>query len=353
MPPLTPSPLPSDKVGELAVACPPSAMTQSFDGQAVLVAYGEARVTGGQAQVEQSCSPESGSTFDIGTTTVVCSASDALQQTSACSLSVVVLAPPQLAATRFLAFGDSLTAGVVAQPIAGAVELDPLRSYPFRLQIDLAQRYLTQFIEVINAGVPGEQASEAVSRFQSLLGVHPPDVVLLMEGTNDLDLISGNGASAAASAIESMVIAAIAGGADVFLATIPPQRGTGSADSVPGYNSQIRSIAARRGTQLIDVFSIIQNGQCAVQSARRVQSSHGNPDPMPCLGDDGLHPTVEGYQLVADAFAAAIVERYDTMIEPSPATAVVPGDVTPAPPPERRAPTRPSSSSASIARGGR
>lgn len=314
--PITPSPLPADKVGELAIACPPGALTQSFDGQPVPVSYGEALVSGGQPPIESDCSPESGSTFDIGTTSVDCRASDGLQQVAACSLSVVVLAPPQLGATKFLAFGDSLTAGVVAEPIAGAVALEPYRSYPFRLQLDLAQRYKTQFIDVINAGTPGEQASQAVARFQSVLGLHQPDVVLLMEGTNDIDP-AVSGASAALSAIESMVAAATAAGADVFLATIPPQRGTAAANLVPSYNTQIRSIAARRGAQFLDVFSIIKNGQCAVLSARSIQASHGGDDTMPCLGDDGLHPTVEGYQLVADAFATAIVERYGVVIEPS------------------------------------
>ncbi len=341
MPPITPSPLPADKIGELRIACPPNVLTQSFDGRPVPTAFGEAVVTGGQPPIELGCSMVSGSAFDIGTTNVACNASDALQQVSACSLSVVVLGPPQLAATTFLAFGDSLTAGVLAQPIVGARELDPMRSYPFLVQRDLARRYVTQFIEVINAGVPGEEASDAVTRFQGLLGLHRPDVVLLMEGTNDLDVVSGNGASAAASAIDSMVAAANGAGADVFLATIPPQRGTASADLVPPYNTQIRSIVARRGAQLIDVFSIIQNGQCTLQTTRTVWTTHGaTADSMPCLGDDGLHPTAEGYQRVADAFAAALVERYDVVIEPTLTIATPALDADGGTPSEPRSPVR-------------
>ena len=147
-------------------------------------------MSGGQQPVTAGCSPHSGSAFDIGSTRVTCGASDALQQTANCAFQVTVLGPPKLAVTRFLAFGDSITAGVVSSS-TGGTRLDVHNAYPARLQRGLASRYLTQNMRVINAGMPGEEASEAVGRFNADLGRYRPEVALLMEGTNDLDVIGG------------------------------------------------------------------------------------------------------------------------------------------------------------------
>ena len=137
--------------------------------------------TGGQAPLAMACTPEPGDAFDIGVTQVTCSASDALQQSASCAFDVTVLGPPKLRATHFLAFGDSLTAGVVSSPASGG-RLDPASGYVSLLQRDLQARYVTQSVEVLNAGAPGEEARHAVSRFGAVLRAHRPEVVLLMEG---------------------------------------------------------------------------------------------------------------------------------------------------------------------------
>src|SRR5688500_12768642 len=69
---------------------------------------------------------------------------------------------PRLSQLRFLAFGDSLTYGVVHLTAAN-LSLDaglPV-SYPFKLQALLTERYKDQQPVVINGGLPGERASEA------------------------------------------------------------------------------------------------------------------------------------------------------------------------------------------------
>ena len=302
--PVTPSPLPEDKVPRLAIACAADVETQSLDGLPVVIAFGAPVVTGGNDPVTSGCAPASGSTFNIGTTNVSCSASDSLQQATTCALSVAILGPPKLSATKFLAFGDSLTAGFVAPPVSIAT-LESASAYPFRLQLDLAPRYMTQVIQVVNSGNPGEEAVDAIARFRADLATHQPDAVFLMEGTNDLDVVSGSGASAAASGIDSMVLAADAAGVDTFLLTIPPQRGTAAASSVPSFNNRLRAIAQSRGATLVDVFSIVSNGRCSGATS------------IPCIGNDGLHPTAEAYQLIADALSIVVIERYDVEILPT------------------------------------
>lgn len=69
-----------------------------------------------------------------------------------------------------LAFGDSLTAGVGTQK---------QNSYPAVLA-QLAAR------EVINAGVSGEETDEGRERLQKVLNERPVDLLILLEGGNDI-----------------------------------------------------------------------------------------------------------------------------------------------------------------------
>lgn len=308
LPPAGPSPLPEEKIGRLTLACPADVRTQSFDGRPVTVAFELPMAVGGQAPVDVGCTPESGHAFGIGATEVSCSASDVLQQAASCTFRVGVLGPPKLAATRFLAFGDSMTAGVVSSP-NGPGNLDPSRSYVTVLERGLQGSYVTQQISVLNAGAPGEEARHAVSRFESVLRTHRPEVVLLMEGANDLDAVGGGGADPGAQAIDSMVNRAQGAGLDVLLMTIPPQRFTAQASAVPGFNDRIRAIAARRGVVLVDIYNVLASGACPGSRM------------FPCIGADGLHPTADGYRLMAEELARVIVERYDveiTLASPGP-----------------------------------
>ena len=293
--------MPVDKIGRLALACPVPVRTQSFDGQPVSVGFDLPSAAGGQAPVSVGCTPAPGHGFDIGVTEVACSASDALGQTAACAFSVTVLGPPRLSATRFLAFGDSLTAGWVSSP-ASRARPEPTAAYPYLLQRDLQSRYVTQTIEVINAAAPGEDARDAPGRFRSVVASERPEVIVLWEGTNDLNTVTGGGIETAAAALDTMVVHGQSRGADVLIMTVPPALRLGVQESVPLLNDEIAAIAARRDIVLIDAHAVIAYGACPGGGT------------MPCLGADGLHPTAEGYRLVADEVARVLVERYDVEI---------------------------------------
>ncbi len=304
MPSGAPTPLPEEKIGRLALSCPASVRTQSFDGQPVPVAFGLPVATGGQAPVTVGCTLEPGHGFAIGTTEVSCSASDALRQTASCAFRVTVLDPPRLSATRFLAFGDSLTSGWVSSPTSQA-RPEPTSAYPYLVERDLQSRYVTQMIEVINAGAAGEDARDAVARFRSEVGFQRPEVIMLMQGTNDLNPITGGGVDVAAQALEAMVIHGRNSGADVLLMTVPPSLRPGVDERVSPLNRAIRSIAARRGAGLIDVHDVVWHGSCPGGGT------------IPCIGADGLHPTADGYRLIAEEVARIVVERYDVEILPA------------------------------------
>lgn len=73
-----------------------------------------------------------------------------------------------------LCIGDSLTYGLGAQPN---------EAYPPRLQHHLAQRGATW--SVVNAGVPGQNSADVVSRLIDLLPKLRPEAVCLLVGWND------------------------------------------------------------------------------------------------------------------------------------------------------------------------
>ena len=209
---------------------------------------------------------------------------------------------PTLGITRILAFGDSMTAGTVSAPVPtvfGLLDAGLAVSYPFKLQALAASRYTAQTITVLNAGRAGESVTDSTTagRFAGALSEAKPEIVLLMEGANDLNGLTPS-VSATVNVMEDMVREAQRRGIFVMLATIPPQRpGPGSKTTTPDllsrYNAGLRTIAdkkAAEGAQLIDVNALF---------------------PVSLIGQDGLHPTDAGYDRLAGIFLDAIKTKYE------------------------------------------
>lgn len=204
---------------------------------------------------------------------------------------------PHLSRTRFLAFGDSLTAGVLSPAVMFQI-VSPPTSYPFLLQQRLVSRYRLQTPVVLNEGNPGELASgTGQQRFRSVLLQNRPEVVLLMEGTNDL-LFRELGVDNAIAALRAMVGEAKSQGVRVALVTIPPQRAGGLrgrdavAALIPGFNDLVRNLANGEEVGLIDVYG-------------------GMKDDLSTIGIDDLHPTERGYDVMATIFFDGIKALYE------------------------------------------
>ena len=79
-----------------------------------------------------------------------------------------------------------------------------------------------------------------------------------------------------------------------MVATLPPQReGSpkgGAATFLDRYNDGLRTMAGKKGAILVDVNSEM---------------------PLSLIGQDGLHPTEEGYRRIAEVFATALSARYE------------------------------------------
>lgn len=297
--PTRPDPVPSGP----SITCPANvaATTTTTTAQ---VAYPAPSVSGGTAPVTVACTPASGATFPLGATTVGCTATDAAARQAVCGFTVTVSRLPTLQRTSFLAFGDSVTAGEVTSPTTSGLDADgfpsftlvvvPGASYPTQLQALLRTRYITQqtAIAVANSGVPGERATVGAQRFPGVMAQVRPEVVLLLEGYNDLSLFGNSGISQAATAIESMSREARGRGARVYIASLTPPRTGGRntlpTDQVVALNSRLRTVAAGEGAVFVDLYQALVSNVSLY------------------IGVDGLHPTEIGYQKIAETFFDAI-----------------------------------------------
>ncbi len=288
--------------------CPANVTSESLDGNPATVTYPAPVASGGTQPYTITCTPANGTAFVIGTTPVQCTLVDAAAQNASCSFTVQVQSPPKLTVRTFLAFGDSLTLGKTSASVTLLLN-DVPDSYPTKLQQLLRSRYQTQnpAPTVLNDGVDGERVIGGsffsplggTERFPQSLAANPSDVVLLMEGSNDLLNYYEDGIGPAVKGLRAMVEYGNSHGRRVFLATIPPMRSGGAhhrdaaAALVSGFNDQVRGVAAEEGVPLVDVYSAIW------------------PDKMNLIGADDLHPTPQGYDLIAATFMDVIKAKLE------------------------------------------
>ncbi len=146
--------------------------------------------------------------------------------------------PATLRISKVLAFGDSITYGVDSPPLMlRALDAGISQSYPFKLQSLLATRYSGQSVSVFNAGIGGKNAWEDRDRLAGMVSETHPDLVLLMEGANDLNSIGPPSTNAKIDStvahMEDMVRDTLARGIPVVVATLPPQREGGKGHGIP------------------------------------------------------------------------------------------------------------------------
>lgn len=205
-----------------------------------------------------------------------------------------------LTATRFLAFGDSVTAGEVTAParVSGNSPLVvvPGASFPAQLQNQLRSRYVSQAsdVTVTNSGRSGELLASggATARLAELLANSQTQAVLLLHGYNDLLDYGAGGISPAIATFDQLAREGRRRGARMFIGLLPPPI-AGRQRSVPDqlvrqFNDQLRAIAAGEGAVVVDVYTALAT------------------DLSRYIGIDGHHPTEAGYARIASEFLSRI-----------------------------------------------
>jgi lysophospholipase L1-like esterase len=299
--PVTPTP-------DLRISCP-APPTIEATGQTAVVVYDAPAVTGGSAPVSVSCSPPSGSPFPVGSSTVTCTARDSQQRSDTCGFAVTVQRLPTVEAIRFVAFGDSITYGVLPscdRVVPGVFDLwrdPPLllqsvnipASYPTKLQALLASRFSSQSPVVLNEGEAGETVERGVTRLPGVIAVDAPQVLLLQEGVNNVNSGSAAQSAVVADGLRSMVGQARSRGIQVFLGTLLPQRANTCRGRAPSLiaptNDLIRGVAITEDVTLVDLYQAFVGMESTL------------------LGIDGLHPNEAGYEKMAQTFFEAIRQK--------------------------------------------
>jgi len=218
----------------------------------------------------------------------------------------------RLSRTRFVAFGDSITAGEVTVPIGatGSVQAPgvtplaliskqvvvPAASYPAQLLTMLDTRYASQAsaISVANAGFGGESIFRGVQRFEPSLAQNFADAVIIMHGLNNLAV---DGVEVPTILMRDMVRIAKERNVSVFVASMVPtiagRQRSQNAALLEAYNVKLKEMSAEEGVAFVDLYTTLL------------------PDAQNVIGVDGLHPTEAGYRRIAELFFAAIASRLE------------------------------------------
>src|SRR3569832_94491 len=85
-----------------SITCPANITTRGVSGTGQPVTYPPATVTGGASPVSITCVPASGTSFNVGTTAVSCSAVDSASRQAQWSF-CVTLTPLLVCVTKYLA----------------------------------------------------------------------------------------------------------------------------------------------------------------------------------------------------------------------------------------------------------
>ncbi len=293
--PSAPTPPPPPPVADAPeLTCPEPVTLSARTSIGAVVTYDVPQSRKGEGNVSVACNPAPGTTFPIGVTETRCVATDSLSRTASCTFAVTVAGPPRLRRTRILAFGDSLTQGqTIFSNDPYDLSAPPATAYPTVLGQLLSARYTDQTITVFNRGQPGEQASRALTRFIDTFVADAPDVVVLMEGYNDVaqnsDAVAG--IANAIGGINELAGEARRRGARVFICTLAPGR-PGRIEiprsTLDFINTRLRQIAQSQGAVLVDVFNALL------------------PEVNANVSIDGLHLTPLGYRRVAETVFASI-----------------------------------------------
>ena len=190
-----------------------------------------------------------------------------------------------LAQQHYIAFGDSITAGL------GDDQRRAHPGYPPRLVSFLADRGVAATVD--NDGLSGETTGEGLSRLTTVLATTPGATgLLLMEGTNDI-----NGKISVETTVTNlglMAQKAEARGVHTVLTTLVPRLPDANTDGdnvmTGELSAGIRELAWASSRKLADPFEVFNVTPQAI------------PDDY-LGGGDKLHPNAKGYDLLAHVFA--------------------------------------------------
>ena len=285
---------PTPVVTPLALTCPSPVSLRTTTGQPVPLTYVTPQATGGTSPVSVACTPASGAAMPVGQTTVACTATDSRSQTTSCGFAVSVVVAPTLSVERFLSLGDSFTFGTTSRALEREIPGD---TYVQKLEFLLRERYPDQPVTVTNAGVPGQFLDQIEDRYPAALRQSNAQVLLLQGGANDLNAEGTRAIGDVVARLERVTRDAQGRGVAVILATLTPHRPGSTKGKAPEavreLNGRIRDLCRRYQTGCADLYAAFGSEQ------------------SPLIGADGLHPTLAGYDVIAETYFEVIRRMFE------------------------------------------
>jgi lysophospholipase L1-like esterase len=190
-----------------------------------------------------------------------------------------------------VALGDSTTAGTPG--FTSPIEAPPHGSGNVESQYAYWLMQAHPDWRVLNRGVNGERSDHIRARFQRDVVDARADAVVIIAGVNDV--YQGRGAASVERELDAMYAAARAATIVVVAGSIIPYDTAGDDDNarMHAINDWIRAYAAAHPDAV--VFC----------DTRAAVAAPGHPDRL-VSSPDGLHPSPQGYKLMAAALEPAI-----------------------------------------------
>lgn len=185
---------------------------------------------------------------------------------------------------QYIGFGNSITYGYLnSQPA-------PEKGYLPRLQTLLSKHYGP--CEVINEGWPAETTIHGLSRIEETIQSHSAKYLLLMEGTNDV-VFNHISMHTTAFNLERMILICLNSKVYPLLSTIIPRNDwrwgiNFFRERIFNLNDKIRRIAGALNIPLVDNFKAFY--------------SSPQQDWTSLICDDGVHPSLKGYTVMASTW---------------------------------------------------
>lgn len=177
-----------------------------------------------------------------------------------------------------VALGSSSTKG------AGAS--NPAKSYPARLQDALHVAWPKQQVQVINAGINGQLATDMVARIDKDVVARKPQLVIWQTGVNDA--IKNVPVDTFKLTLRAGVARLLQSGADVVLVDHQFYPRFETLKSGPAYLAAIREIAAEYKVPLVQRYRImkylVESHQFSVVTMLSADQFHLNDRSYDCLG---------------------------------------------------------------------
>lgn len=205
---------------------------------------------------------------------------------------LVVVAPPpgHAAPIHYMAFGDSITQGTDIDDCP--CNCQEACGYPWRLEKRLPFGNVVE-----NQGLGGEKTNQGLDRLATLLPTTQADVLLLMEGTNDIS----KEISPETTIFDLGEMARMAAdyGIETVHATLIPRYPDAKVDADNVLNAamaqRIRDLAGTHDRRLVDPFEVFV----------RIPNLFGQYYAV-IEGDPVGHPNPDGFQLLAEVFYDAL-----------------------------------------------